>query len=176
MKVLAFVGKHEKDDWTARLGWAIVRLAQIGARYRRCTHVESHLAGPWYDCSIGSSTLRADGAGKTGVRVAKGVRLTPGNWIVIDMPKWDTEDAIDWHALHDGSGYSWLGSISTIVWFLPKDRERKNCVVAVGEPHAVIDVHRMTTAAFIALCFSMGGLDVTNEFFSTPETMEGAAA
>jgi hypothetical protein len=168
MKVLAFVGQHNKDDFTARLGWAIVRLAQLGARYKRATHVESLVVGPWYSATIASSSVR-DG----GVRIKRDVRLDPKNWIVIDMPMWDTEDTIDWHALHDGAEYSWSGSTATIVWFLPHDKERKNCVAAVGEPHGVIDVHRMTTAAFIALCFSMGGMDITEQFFSTPEPAEG---
>jgi hypothetical protein len=176
MKILAFVGKHErkKEGWSTWLGWGIVRAAQIGASFRRCTHVESHLSGPWHNCSIGSSTLRKDeAAGKTGVRIKDGVRLTPGHWLVIDMPMWDVEDAIYWHGMHGGAGYSWLGSLSTIFWFLPKDRRRKNCVTAVGEPHGVVDVDRMTTAAFIALCFSVGGKDVTKPFFADAEPAEG---
>jgi len=168
MKILAFVGKHDKDDWSARLGWAIVRLAQLGARYKRTTHVESLFVGPWYSATIASSSVR-DG----GVRIKRDVRLDPKNWLVIDMPMWSEEDAIDWHALHARSKYSWLGSMSTILWFLPRDRSRRNCVSAVGEPHGVIDVHRMTTAAFVALCFTLGGKDVTAEFFLTPEPMEG---
>ena len=170
MKILAFIGQHQKDDWTARLGWAIVRLAQIGARFNRCTHVESHLAGPWYDCAIGSSTLRKTPEGKTGVRTRPSVRLNPEHWMVIDMPMWDVEDTLDWHELHDGSPYAWLGSIATILWFLPQIKGQENCVMAVGKPHGVIDVHRMTTAAFIAHCMSLpGSRDVTDEFFADAE-------
>lgn len=173
MKVLAFVGQHAKDDLTARLGWGIVRLAQVGATYRRVTHVESLLGGPWYDATIGSSTLRPEANGKTGVRVKRGVRLTPGHWLVIDMPHWDVERTIDWHDQNNGRGYSWVGSMSTILWFLPRDAERINCVEAVASPHGVVDSHRMTTAVFIAHCISCGGRDVTAEFFSTPKPLEG---
>ena len=170
MKVLAFIGQHSKDDISARLGWGIVRLAQVGATYRRVTHVESHLGGPWYDCTIGSSTLRKNADGKTGVRTLSGVRLNPAHWMVIEVPTWDVKHTTAWHARHDGAAYSWSGSVATIVWFLPHDPVRKNCVSAVGEPHGVVDVHRMTTAAFMALCMSLpGSRDVTAEFFATPE-------
>ena len=172
MKVLAFTGRHHKDDWTARLGWSVVRLAQIGARFKRVTHVESLLEGPWFDATIGSSTLRKTPEGKTGVRTLKNVRLNPDHWMVIDVPQWDVDEAQEWHESHNGSPYAWLGSLATIVWFLPQIKGQENCVMAVGKPHGVIDVHRMTTAELIAHCMSLqGARDVTAEFFSTPEPL-----
>jgi hypothetical protein len=164
MKVLAFVGQHSKDDLTARLGWAIVRLAQLGATYKRSTHVEALLAGPWYSASIGSASLR-DG----GVRVKRDVRLNPAHWMVIDVPSWDVDKAIDWYSRHHGAPYDWRGAVATIFWFLPQSKTSWFCNEAVAAPFGLIDAHRQTPAAFIATLMSLpGSRDVTAEFFSEP--------
>lgn len=167
MKVLAFTGRHTKDDLTARVGWALVRLAQAGARYKRTTHVESLLSEPWYSATIASSSLR-DG----GVRVRHGVRLNPAHWMVIDIPIWDVDKAIDWYASHEGARYDWRGAVATIFWFLPDSKTRWFCNEAVAAPFGLIDAHRQTPAAFIATLMSLpGSQDVTAEFFAEPEVL-----
>ena len=172
MKVLAFIGQHNKDDITARLGWALVRLAQIGARFRRTTHVEALLHGPWYAATIASSSLR-DG----GVRVKRDVRLNPAHWMVVDVPAWDVNRAIDWFDIHAGAPYDWRGAVATVFWFLPDSKRSWFCNEAIAAPHGLIDAHRQTPAEFIAHCMSLpGSRDVTTEFFSTPEPTEAIAA
>lgn len=166
MIVLAYIGNHRKDGITARIGWGLVRLAQIGAKYRRVTHVESLLVGPWHSASIASSSLR-----EGGVRIKRDVRLTPGHWIAIDVPAWDTEDAIDWFAEHEGQPYDWRGALATALWFLPHGVRSWFCNEAVAAPHGVVDGHRLTPAAFIALALSMPGSRViTEEFFNGTTT------
>lgn len=166
MIILGYVGNHRKDGIAARLGWGLVRLGQIGAKFRRVTHVESLLVGPWHNATIASSSLR-DG----GVRIKRGVRLTPGNWIVIDVPTWDTEAAIDWFAEHEGEPYDWRGAIATALWFLPHRARSWFCNEAVAAPHGVVDGHRLTPAAFVALALSMtGSHDISEEFFRETTT------
>lgn len=169
MKVLAFIGQHAKDDLTARIGWAIVRLAQVGAVYKRVTHVESLLYGPWHKATIASSSLR-DG----GVRINRDVRLNPAHWLVIDVPSWDVEKAIDWYDTHQGAKYDWRGAVATIFWFLPDSKRSWFCNEAVAAPHGLIDAKRQTPAEFIATLMSFpGSRDVTSEFFSESEPAKG---
>ena len=166
MIILAYIGNHRKDGTAARIGWALVRLAQIGAKFRRVTHVESLLAGPWHSATIASSSLR-DG----GVRIKRDVRLTPGHWIAINVPAWDTEDAIDWFEHHQGQRYDWRGALATVFWFLPQSLLEWFCNEAVAAPHGVVDGHRLTPAAFVALALSVPGSRViTEEFFKGAAT------
>lgn len=99
-----------------------------------------------------------------------GVRLNPDHWLVIDVPGWDLDDAIDWFDAHNGDKYDWRGAMATVLWFLPHSASRYFCNEAVAIPHGVVDAWRLTPAAFIALCMSMpGARDVTAKFFELPE-------
>ena len=167
MKLLAFVGKHAKDDLIARLGWALVRLAQVGARYKRTTHVEALLYGPWHSAAIASSSLR-----EGGVRVKRDVRLNPAHWLVIDVPSWDVDVAIDWFDAHKGAPYDWRGAMATVLWFLPHSPKSWFCNESVAAPFGLIDAHRMTPAEFVAVSMSLpGSRDVTSEFFAPQEPL-----
>lgn len=162
MVILGYVGDHAKDTIAARAGWRLVRLAQIGATYCNVTHVEAHHGGPWYDCTIASSSLR-DG----GVRTKRGVELEPVNWVAIFVPGLSLADSIAWFAGHDGQGYAKLGATASALWFLPAEKNRKFCNEAVALPHGIVDAHRLTPAGFFAFMTSLDGAqDVTAEFFS----------
>jgi hypothetical protein len=165
MIVLAYVGDHRKDGLAARIGWALVRLAQIGATWRRVTHVEAVLVGRGRHCTIASASLR-DG----GVRIKPDADLTPAHWVAIDVPHWSTEAAIDWFTEHGGEPYDWRGALATLFWFLPHSRSSWFCNEAVAAPHGVVDGHRLTPAAFVALALSMTGSRVITEDFFKDET------
>lgn len=166
MIVLAYVGDHRKDGLAARIGWALVRLAQIGATWRRVTHVEAVLVGRGRHCTIASASLR-DG----GVRIKPDADLTPAHWVAIDVPHWSTEAAIDWFTEHGGEPYDWRGALATLFWFLPHSVRSWFCNEAVAAPHGVVDGHRLTPAAFVALVLSMPGSRViTEEFFKDAAT------
>ncbi len=162
MIILAYIGNHRSDGIAARLGWGLVRLAQIGATWRRVTHVEAVLVARGRHCTIASASLR-DG----GVRIKPDADLTPGHWIAIDVPHWSTEDAIDWFERHQGQRYDWRGALATVLWFLPHGDSRWFCNESIGASQGVLDPHRLTPAAFIALALSMPGARVcTAEFFA----------
>jgi hypothetical protein len=163
MKVLAFVGQHSKDDLTARLGWAIVRLAQLGATYKRSTHVEALLAGPWYSASIGSASLR-DG----GVRVKRDVRLNPAHWIALERPLHaDYEASLqDWFAGHRGEPYDLFGAIGSVVPALVRHGNGKwFCTEAVAAALRYSMPHTLCPAAFYLAEIGRGAIDVTQDFF-----------
>lgn len=162
MIILAYIGTHAQDGLAARFGWAMVRLAQIGATWRRVTHVEAVLVARGRHCTIASASLR-DG----GVRIKPDADLTPGHWIAIDVPHWSTEDAIDWFERHQGQRYDWRGALATVLWFMPHGESWWFCNEAVGAAVGVVDPHRLTPAAFVALALSMPGARVcTAEFFA----------
>lgn len=125
MKVALYVGDHAGDDWLVRRTCRVIRWVQKGP-YRMVTHVEAILEE--YDdgsVKIASSSLR-DG----GVR-SKQVKLTPGNWVIIDVPLWDVERARAWFALHDGQPYDWRGAAATQLPGYGREREWF-CNEAVG--------------------------------------------
>lgn len=172
MKVLAFIGQHSKDGPFARLFWSVVRFFQMGATYSRVTHAEALLYGTWDRAAIASASMR-DG----GVRTKRDVRLNPTHWLVLDVPAWEVDKAIDWFNQHDGASYDWRGALATVLWFLPHSEKSWFCNEAIAAPFGVVDAQRQMPSSFIALCMSLpGSRDVTAEFFSTPEPMEGKSA
>ena len=156
MKIAHYVGRHANDGLSARLGWAIVRAVQRG-EFKRVTHVESiideHEDG---SVTIASSSLR-DG----GVR-AKRVRLTPGAWIIADVPQWDRSAAKELLAATAGRPYDTLGAVATV---MPTRQNSAQyfCSEWVGAPY-LRSAHIFGPAQLAALTFSIGR-DVTAEFF-----------
>lgn len=160
MKILGYIGDHQKDGITARLGWALVRLAQVGATYRRVTHTEALLSGSAASATIASSSLR-DG----GVRV-KTTALNPAHWVVIDVPTWDEVAAASWFEVHAGEPYDRMGAMASVLWFLPHALEAWFCNEAVGAAVGLIDPHGMPPSMFMAIArLQPGARDVTAEFF-----------
>lgn len=68
MKVAHYIGSHEKDTLTVRIGWWLTRFVQKG-KYKQVTHSEAILAEHEDgSVTIGSSTLRKETPdGKAGV-------------------------------------------------------------------------------------------------------------
>ncbi len=51
-------GGHAKDDWAARLGYALIELGQISELYGDLTHCEAILSGNWQAAQIASASVR----------------------------------------------------------------------------------------------------------------------
>lgn len=165
MIILGYIGKHRKDDIAARAGWALVRLAQVRATYRRVTHVEAVLAGTAAACTIASASLR-----DKGVRI-KTTDMTAGSWIAIDVPGWSSVATAEWFAEHSGERYDWRGALASVLWFLPHKAAQWFCNESIGAAVGLVDPHRLTPAAFMALAMSLpGSRDVTAEFFKPHQT------
>lgn len=158
MKVALYVGDHREDRLVSRLGWALVRLAQKGA-LSRVTHVEAiHAELPDGRVVIASSSLR-DG----GVR-SHAVRMTPENWLVVDVPSWSLSQSVEWFAAHDGMPYDVRGALATQLpgahrtgeWF---------CSEAVGASIGLLQPHTFGPHQFAAIALTLGR-DVTGAFFA----------
>jgi hypothetical protein len=163
MIILGYIGKHKGEGLRPWLGWALIRAGQVGRTWRRVTHTEIHLGGPWHNAEIGSSSL-VDG----GVRIRKGVRLTPGNWVAIDVPDnimRCTELARSWFLLHEGQPYDWRGAPGSVLYGLGHRPGSWFCNEACGAAMRQTDPHKHPPAGLIAWCTDLGGRDVTHAFF-----------
>jgi hypothetical protein len=162
MKVALFVGSHAGDTLAVRTGWWLTRLAQKG-KYGIVTHCEAiHAEHSDGTVTIASASLR-DG----GVR-PKRTALTPGNWIIADVPVWEVDRSIDWFAVHDGELYDWRGALATVlpgagVW------NRWFCNEAVGASLGLEAPEIFGPHQFAAMALTLG-TDVTQEFFANQHT------
>lgn len=157
MLVAHYIGAHKGDTLLTRLGWAVVRLVQRGP-WRRVTHVEAiHEEHDDGTVTIASSSLR-DG----GVR-DKRVRLTPGHWLIVDVPQWSVRDSLRLLAVTYGDGYDVSGAGATV---LPlRHREgRWFCTEWVAHPYLKAS-HLFGPAQLAAITLSLGE-DVTERFFA----------
>ena len=157
MLIAHYIGSHRGDRLLTRLGWALVRLVQRGP-WRRVTHVEAiHEVHEDGTVTIASSSLR-DG----GVR-RKQVRLTPGHWLIVDVPQWSVEASKAFLADPEGSDYDWRGAGGTVLplrqnpgeWF---------CTEWVAFPY-LRAAHLFGPAQLAAITMSLG-TDVTDAFFA----------
>jgi len=164
MIVLGYIGKHKCDGFRRWVGWALIRLGQIGYTWRRVTHTEILLAGPWDAATIASASL-LDG----GVRTKTGVRLNPAHWVAIDVPDTKMRSApvsAKWFELHDGKPYDKRGAPGSVLYGLGHDANGYFCNEACGASMHQIDPHKSPPAGFIGWCLSLDGArDVTAEFF-----------
>lgn len=164
MIVLAYVGRHKGEGLRAWLGWALIRLGQVGRTHRRVTHTEILLDGQWHSAVIGSSSL-LDG----GVRIKRFVRLTPGNWRAFylpDGPQRSTALAWGWFQKHQGQPYDWRGAVGSVLYGLGHRAGSWFCNEACGAALRQTDPHKSPPAAFIAWLVDLGAIDVTDEFFN----------
>ena len=100
MLVALFIGNHAKDTLAVRAGWAITRAVQRGT-YKAVTHCEAiHQVNADGTVTIAGASLR-DG----GVRAKQNVLLTPGNWLIVEVPQWDVQRSIEWFAFNDNLPY-----------------------------------------------------------------------
>lgn len=163
MLIAHYIGNHRHDSLTVRLGWAVTRLAQKGA-FDRATHTEAILRQcPDGRVLLGSSTLRPEAAGgRAGVRT-KFSKLTPGNWLIHDVPQWDADKSLRWFVDHDGEPYDVRGALAAV---LPGhgSKTRRYCTEAVAESVGFADAGQWSPAEWAAITASIGR-DVTAEFF-----------
>lgn len=158
MLIAHYIGSHTKDTLAVRTGWWFTRLVQRGS-YKAVTHCEAiHTINQDGTVTIASASVR-DG----GVRTKHNVKLTPGNWMMVDVPQFDVQRSIDWFAFNDGLPYDWRGAIATV---LPGTHSQNGyfCNEAVGASVGLKEAHIFGPAQFAAICMSLGR-DVTEDFF-----------
>jgi hypothetical protein len=161
--VLGYIGRHKGDGFRPWLGWALIRAGQVGRTWRRVTHTEIVLGGTWDSATIGSASL-IDG----GVRVKRDVRLTPGNWIAVEVPDGklrSTALAVGWFDRNAGQPYDWRGAVGSVLYGFGHRSGGWFCNEACGAAMRQTDPQKHPPAAFIAWCFDIGGVDVTEQFF-----------
>ena len=148
MKLALYIGNHDKDKWSVRIGWWLTRLVQKG-KYAQVTHVEAilkeHEDG---SVTIGSSSLR-DG----GVRM-KRVHLTAGHWEIMDVPQWSADDAMLWFISHDGEHYDWRGAFASCMPFQWRKTQQWFCNEAVGASVGLESPDIFGPSQFAAICYT----------------------
>ena len=154
MIVAHYIGPA-KPGIAARIGWAAIRLGQKGP-YDDCTHTEAvHQVH-----ADGTFTIASSSIADRGVRV-KRTTLTPGHWVLTDVPAWDVARSVAWFAQAQAAGvrYDRRGALATL---LPgkQDGDKVYCTEAVLSPY-VLAAHYYTPALGLALCLSLG-IDVTD--------------
>lgn len=161
MIVLGYIGDHKKDTLSVRLGWLLIRFVQSG-EYKRITHTESVLEGAHYsNCTIASSSAR-DG----GVRIKHNVALTKGNWVAVDVPTWDANDAAIWFYNNRGKAYDWWGAAASVLFFLRGALDKFFCNESCAAPF-IPTPEQYTPSKFWAIAMAMpGAKDVTDQFFN----------
>ncbi len=167
MIVLGYIGRHKGDGFLAWLGWALIRAAQIGRRYRRVTHTEMLLHGDCNAADIASATLMDGGV----VRIKQGVKLNPEHWMAVDVPGWEARASSTWFFEHLGQPYDSRGAVGSVLFGIGQAAGSWFCNEADGASVGQIDPHTMPPAGFMA--YAMGqpdARDVTAEFFSTSRT------
>jgi hypothetical protein len=157
MLIAHYIGNHAKDSFSVRCGWWLTRKAQKGP-YGGVTHCEAiHEVFDNGSVTIASASLR-DG----GVR-AKNTWLTPGNWLVVDVPAWDVRASAALLFRTAGQPYDLRGAIATELPGCPQEG-RWFCNEWVGYPYlkapATFGPHQ-----FAAITLSLGK-DVTTEFMA----------
>lgn len=155
MKTLHYIGTHHADTLSVRAGWALTRAAQRGT-YAQVTHCEAvHAMHSDGTADIASSSLR-----EGGVRLKTGVRLQPGNWLLIDVPGWHLAHSQSLLERTAGSPYDLRGAVSSALILFGESRTRWFCNEWVGAPW-LPDSYIFGPAQFAALCASQPGATVT---------------
>lgn len=149
MKVCLYIGNHDKETWSVRLGWWLTSLVQKG-RFANVTHVEAilkeHEDG---SVTIGSASL-LDG----GVRM-KRVHLNPDNWLIVDVPKWSADDALLWFIEHDGEPYDWRGAFASCMPFQWREEGEWFCNEAMAASVGFESPEIFGPSHFAAICYSL---------------------
>lgn len=149
MRVALFIGNHDKDTWSVRLGWWLTRLVQKG-RFANVTHVEAilkeHEDG---SVTIGSASLR-DG----GVRM-KRVHLNQSHWEIVDVPQWNADDALLWFISHDGEPYDWRGAFASCMPFQWREPNEWFCNEAVAASVGFESPEVFGPSQFAAICYTL---------------------
>ena len=170
-----YIGDHSKDGFMARLGYALIRLGQIGQKYGKATHCEGIVMGPWWHCTIAGASRR-DGAQ---VRF-KTVELTPGHWVILDVPQWDVVAFTAEAEKLAGTRYSDIGAASSASMLVGLIVRLAGVQVAeLGQwcSRFILDCNKVQGAEDMSVSEAMtlalalpGTRDVTSEFFSPTKT------
>jgi len=157
LKTALYIGNHSGDALSVRAGWALTRMVQRGL-YQRVTHTEmilDEMAGG--SVLIGSSSLR-----EGGVRIKK-AKLTPGHWMIVDVPSWDSGQSFNWFIKYKGDKYDLRGALATV---LPGSQyfDRWYCNEACAASVGIVEPQLFGPAQFAAITMSLGR-DVTDDFF-----------
>ena len=164
MKVALYIGNHQADSLSVRLGHWVTRAVQKGP-FADVTHVEAiHDEYPDGSVNIVSSSLR-DG----GVR-AKRVMLTPDYWTIVDVPLWDVAKSKALFAETAGQGYDLRGAVAT-VFIGSAEHGRWFCNEWVAAPYLQAPA-TFGPNQFAAVSLSLGR-DATIDFF---KSRDGASA
>lgn len=170
MLIAFYRGGHAKDDWAARLGYALIELGQISELYGDLTHCEAILSGDWQAAQIASASVR-DG---NQVRI-KTTGMNPAHWLVLDVPAADVVRVHAWFLRHLGVRYSMVGATASALWLArlllkavgkrPADLGQW-CSRAVAEAIGLVGAEDMNVAELAATLMSLPGTrDVTDQFF-----------
>ncbi|WP_288077872.1 hypothetical protein [Pseudomonas sp.] len=165
MMVIGYIGDHKGDGFRPWLGWALIRAAQVGRKYRAVTHTEILIDGDCNAADIASATMLDGGV----VRIKTGVQLNPAHWIVVDVPDTATRNVVlaaHWFFAHAGEKYDRRGAVGSVLYGIGQAEDEWFCNECCGTAMGQTDPHMNPPAGFIAWCFDMGGVDVTEEFFS----------
>lgn len=165
MLFAGYIASHEKDTLPVQLGWAATRLVQSG-EFKRVTHTEAILEGSNYTCcTIASASLRD----REGVRIKRDIALTPGNWIILDVPDFPVEVSRSWFKQYLGYPYDLVGAIATKVWLLrPVSRMFKwfFCNEACFAPFVAFSDEYTPSESFALAVSKYNGKIITSEFFA----------
>jgi hypothetical protein len=164
MLFAGFIGDHKKDTLPVRIGWELTRAVQSG-EFKQVTHTEAILEGSDYtSCTIASASLRD----REGVRVREKIKLTPGNWIILDVPDFQAEVSRSWFNQYLGYPYDLIGAAATKLWFLrPISRMFKwfFCNEACFAPFVAFSDEYTPSESFDLAVSKYNGKIVTSAFF-----------
>lgn len=166
MIVLAYIGCHKGDGFRVWAGWAIIRSAQIGRKFRKVTHTELLTGGDRTAADIGSATMLDGGV----VRIKRGVVLNPAHWLVFELPDTNARNsgtARKWFNAHAGERYDRRGSVGSVLYGIGQADGEWFCNEACGAALGQTDPHMMPPAGFVAWLVDLGAVDVTSRFFNT---------
>lgn len=168
MIVIHYIGNHAADSLGVRLGWALTRICQRG-QFRRVTHCEAvHQVHSDGTVTMASSSLR-----EGGVRGKTRVRLTPGHWLVHDVPAWPVVRSIDLLQRTHGQPYDLRGAVATVLLWLGQSGSRWFCNEWVATPY-LKSPGIFGPAQFAAITATVGR-DVTDEFFADMQQRQSEA-
>jgi hypothetical protein len=148
MKVALYIGTHQGDGLSPKLGAMIIRFAQAG-KYKNVTHAEAILEE--YDDGtvlIGSSSMM-DG----GVRM-KRLALNLKNWIIVDVPHWDAIKSKAWFEKHNGEKYDVRGAVASVLPWFATQNNRWFCNESISESVGFETGDRFDPSQFAAICVS----------------------
>lgn len=152
-----YIGDHTGDTLIVRWTCKAIRFVQKGP-LGIVTHCEAiHAQHDDGTVTIASASYR-DGGVRTKVTA-----LTPGNWMIVDVPEWDVVASIAWFKAHDGEPYDWRGAVATVLPGHKRDGEWF-CNEALGASIGFLYPETFGPHQFAAIALTLGK-DVTTEFF-----------